>query len=130
MKACLAILALFLPLSTVHAHDPFVGMDAARIMGQKYCLAYSWKGRAETAAVFKFAGHTWVYHPTTGSAIIDGKDPLSIPGSVWTPVHCVRGDTRLDGTACLPLAIAEVKQRGGHIVFCTLNGRPHVRRVP
>lgn len=105
--------------------DPYAGMEAARRMGQKQCLAYSWRGRGETAAVFPFAGRTWVYHPTTGSAVIDGHDPLSIPGSVWTPVQCVHQDARLDG-ACLPLAIADVRQNGGRVVIAG----HHAFRVP
>lgn len=112
----LAVL-LLLPL-TVKGYDPDAGMVAARLLGQKQYLAFKINGHLDSAAVFSFEGHRYIYHPAFGSARMpDGVSVLDyFPGCMWVPVLCVPRTANL-ANACLPLAITQAWKRGGTVCF-------------
>lgn len=109
----------------------YYGMDAARMVGQKHCLAFKNHGELDTAALFEYDNKTFIYHPDKGSAVLP-NDNRSVqerfPGCVILPVFAGTNTNIPNG--CLPRAIAEVREKGGHVVFLKLQGYNHAYRAP
>lgn len=98
-------------------YDPDAGMVAARMLGEKRYLAFKINNRVESAAVFSFEGHRYIYHPAFGSARMPDGNYSALdyfPGCMWVPVLCVPRTANLEN-ACLPRAIAQAKATGGKV---------------
>jgi hypothetical protein len=126
MKALPSILCALLLCSC--ATDPNAGMVAARLTGQPEYLAFSRNGKADSAAVFPFAGKRYIYHPSFGSAALPPGDypaTACIPHSFLAQVQFEPRDAFLPH-GCLVRAIADVRAKGGRVAMA--NG--DARRVP
>ncbi len=123
--------------------DPNAGMVAARIAGESHCLSFIRRGKADTAAMFRFNDYWYIYDHERGSQctltratkppppwIHQWLDGVEGKGT-WIPVSGEPKDADLRN-GCLPRAIAEARQRGGRILISP-NGRPgeaDAQRVP
>ncbi len=110
--------------------DRNAGIAAAKLMGEREYVIFPKDGHYDTAAVFQFRGHSWMYHPSIGSFSITDehvkelrKHGFMLPVLPQDSIH-----PRPNG--CLPEAVADVQKEGGHVVFAYHRDYTHAYRVP
>ncbi len=96
--------------------DRNAGIAAARELRQKEYVIFPRGGHYDTAAIFQFQGHSWMYHPSIGSFPISEEHVKELrEHHFMLPVLPQDRSTSLPH-GCLVKAVSDVNRYGGHVV--------------
>ncbi len=98
------------------ATDRNAGIAAAKLMGEREYVIFPKDGHYDTAAVLQFQGHLWMYHPSIGSFPISDEHVKELRKHGFMLPVLAQDKLSPLPEGCLPVAIAEARQKGGHVV--------------
>ncbi len=106
------------------------GIAAAKLMGEREYVIFPKDGHYDTAAVFQFNGHSWMYHHSIGSFSISDEHVKELREHGFMLPVLAQDRAKPLRNGCLPEAIADVQKEGGHVVFAYHRDYTHAYRVP
>lgn len=106
--------------------DRNAGIAAAKLMGEREYVIFPKDGHYDTACVFQFRGHSWMYHHSIGSFSISDEHVKELRERGFMLPVLAQDKCAVLPNGCLPQAIADVRKHGGHVVL----DHSHAYRVP